>query len=204
MPVAKAEKSWPHRKELTKQYILKLNADILTLQEVHPNTFDEDFSFMYELGYDYLMEESANRYMRSAIFWRRDKLGFVQVFQKAHKCQIVQLAVENASSSCDSNPTLVPQKHVFVATCHLSVRDPRRRVRELMEVLRRTQKMAEQGGISMEKLALVLTGDFNTWPDIEDSPVRRFLLDNKLDTDFNAKFPVHEGRAECLVVSGMT
>ena len=197
------EKCWPYRKELTKQYILKLNADILTLQEINPSTFEEDFSFMSELGYDGIMEKSNNKYMRCAIFWRRGKLTLVQSEHRVYKCQIVQLKVENTSSDCESaSNELAPQEHVFVLTCHLSVGNPYKRVRELQNVLWRTQNLRVNGGILREHVAIVLTGDFNTWPDIADSPVRSFLLDGTIGPDFNEKYPVHTGGVGR--VAGMT
>ena len=190
---ARAVKSWPHRKELTKQYIMKLDADILTLQEVNPQTFDKDFSFMRELGYDFLMEKSSNKWMRCAIFWRRNKLVLAQAEHRPYKCQIAQLKIVNASSNCESASTeLMAQEWLFVLTCHLSASDPTKRVRELEDALFRTDRMRKKVNIHPDHVALVLAGDLNTFTDIANSPVRRFLLDGTIGPDYNEKYPVHK------------
>lgn len=187
---SKAVKSWPHRKELTKHYIMNMDADILTLQEVNPQTFKEDFSFMRELGYDSVMEESSNKWMRCAIFWRRNKLVLAQVEHRPYKCQIAQLEIVKESSNCESGSTeLIAQKWLFVLTCHLSASDPTKRVRELHDVMLRTEQMRKKGNIQSDHVALVLTGDLNTFTDIANSPVRRFLLDGTIGPDYNAKYP---------------
>ena len=192
--VRKAKKGWSYRKELTKQYIIKLDADILTLQEVNPQTFLVDFSFMHELGYDFFMEESNNNWMRCAIFWRRDKLMLAQAEHRVYKCQIAQLKILNSSSDCEPTSTgLMAQKWVFVLTCHLSAINPTKRVRELEDAMFHVEQMRKRSRIHPDHVALLLSGDMNTFTDIANSPVRRFLLDGMIGPDYNAKYPVHKG-----------
>ena len=191
----KTKKSWPHRKELTKKYIRKLDADILTLQEINPHTFAEDFNFMRELGYDGIMEDSKNKWMRCAIYFRRDKITLVQAEHKAYKCLIAQLQVKKVNSNCAASSTegLQAQQYLFVTTCHLSASSPGDRVRQVETALRLVDKIAKKSSIATIDIPLLLCGDFNTFVDVADSPVRRFLLDGILQANFNNKYPVRVG-----------
>lgn len=44
--------SWDYRRNLLRQRIAAVDADVVCLQEVSPLSFDDDFAFMAELGYD--------------------------------------------------------------------------------------------------------------------------------------------------------
>ncbi|KAI2514089.1 hypothetical protein MHU86_473 [Fragilaria crotonensis] len=44
--------AWSHRRDLLKNRIGLVNADVVCLQEVSPESFEDDFAFMAELGYD--------------------------------------------------------------------------------------------------------------------------------------------------------
>ena len=193
--IAKTKKNWPHRKELTKQYIRKLNADILTLQEINPNSFDEDFCFMRELGYDGIMEDSKNKWMRCAIYFRRSKIALIQADHKAYKCVVAQLQVQNKSLGgiAGSTEGLQAQRNVFVTTCHLSAKDAGDRVRQLETALKVAQKMAKKSGIKTDDIALLVCGDCNTFADVADSPVRRFMLDGIIKSNFKSLYPVCKG-----------
>ena len=191
--IEKSKKSWPHRKELSKQYIRKLDADILTLQEINPSSFDEDFCFLRELGYDGVMEDSKNKWMRCGIFFRRNKISLVKVDHKAYKCVVAQLQVQNSSSGdlAESTEGLQAQRYVFVTTCHLSASDAGDRVRQLETALKITGKMAKKSGIKSDDVALLVCGDCNTFVDVADSPVRRFMLDGIILPNFKSQYPVH-------------
>lgn len=43
---------WVYRRKLIEQRVSNVDADIVCFQEVSPTSFDSDFSFMAELGYD--------------------------------------------------------------------------------------------------------------------------------------------------------
>ena len=189
------KKSWPHRKTLTKQYIRRLNADILTLQEINPQTFAEDFSFMHELGYDGIMENSNNKWMRCGIFFRRDKITLVKAEHRAYKCLLAQFQVANVVSDGAAGLAegLQAQPYVFVATCHLAANCPTSRVRQLEKALKFAEKMANASNIATSDMALIVCGDFNTFEDLANSPVRRFMLDGQIQTTFNTEYPVRMG-----------
>merc|ERR1719498_1509586 len=44
--------SWDYRRDLLKEKIGSIDADVVCLQEVSPESFEQDFEFMQDLGYD--------------------------------------------------------------------------------------------------------------------------------------------------------
>jgi len=173
---------WEQRGKLMQQYIQALNADVVCLQEVRPDSFAKDFAFLHAEGsgdskFDAILEQSNNVFMRCAICFRTDKLRVVRVHKKTRRALIVTLEVLPAGSG-----------HQFVvATCHLSAGEKAgERVRQLEDILKNVDK---QYGASAKKngpresshIPLLLCGDFNSEP---QEACREFLLTKKLDPTF--------------------
>lgn len=49
--VPEEHRTWPYRQALMREYILKMEADIVCVQEASAETFDADFGFMKDAGY---------------------------------------------------------------------------------------------------------------------------------------------------------
>ena len=180
---------WPYRKRLTEQYILRLDADILALQEINPNTYFDDFAFMRNLGYSSILEESGNVWMRCAIFFRNDKFSLVQAEHGAPRCLIAEFKVESKYSFRRADG-MTEQRPLFIINCHLSRQDPTFRLVQLQSALNYADEMVKKNGYKVEDIALLLCGDFNTFMYTANSPVRRFLLDGVIEPDFNSKYKV--------------
>ena len=136
--VPKDLRAWePTRRVLTERYFASLDADIVCLQEINPNRFQEDFGFARALGYESVFEASRNQFMRCAVFYRREKFhavanktGFKYVSVrlepvKGTACATVPAADPPSSSSpppppgseVEAKPRAVP---LHVVTVHLS------------------------------------------------------------------------------------
>ncbi|CAM9774404.1 unnamed protein product, partial [Sphacelaria rigidula] len=70
--VPEEHRTWPYRQALMKDYLLKMDADIVCIQEASAETFDADFGFMKEAGYDSVLHSKFR--FRSATFFKTSKL----------------------------------------------------------------------------------------------------------------------------------
>ena len=61
--------AWPHRQALLRERIVGSGADIVALQETSPESFESDWAFMAEAGYDCALLSKGR--MRPATFWKR-------------------------------------------------------------------------------------------------------------------------------------
>ena len=66
-------RSWPARRRILVQQLLDARSDIICLQEVDAQHFQEDFDPLIQQGYQALMHQKG-RFMRCATFWKRNKL----------------------------------------------------------------------------------------------------------------------------------
>lgn len=155
--VPMAERLWQCRGQRMREYVLGLQADVICLQEVRPDTFEQDFQFLREAAYEMRMEKSNNIYMRCAIAWRSDKLRLVEEHKKTQRALIVTLETIVGPSAAppadddgghsglklESGACAFQQqrRQVVVATCHLSAgAKPDERTRQLEGILKTVEK----------------------------------------------------------------
>ena len=74
--VPEAATTWTARQSLLKDLLLRADADILTLQETSAESFESDFSFLFEAGYDCALHAKGR--MRPATFWKRGRFCLCQ------------------------------------------------------------------------------------------------------------------------------
>lgn len=103
-----------------------LDADVVCLQEVAPESFEDDFQFMQGLGYDGVELYRKGRF-RPATFWKKSKCHLVA--PAVHKDRSLLTAfriVENGEKN--ENPPW------YVLNCHLQAgKEGKRRVRQIQE-----------------------------------------------------------------------
>lgn len=68
--------SWDYRRDLLRQRIASVDADIVCLQEVSPLSFDDDFAFMNDLGYDGKEMFKKGRF-RPATFYKSSRVKLI-------------------------------------------------------------------------------------------------------------------------------
>lgn len=128
--------SWEVRKSLLQREISTTNCDVVCFQEVSADSFDSDFSFMRDLGYDQSEMYKRGRF-RPATFWKsarveavaapmhRDRvlvIPFRRVRAEGKEEQKEKKEQEQMSGTLSPPPQL-PDIHLplYVANCHLQV-----------------------------------------------------------------------------------
>jgi mRNA deadenylase 3'-5' endonuclease subunit Ccr4 len=138
------QSSWDYRRDLLKERLKLVNADVVCLQEVSPKSFEQDFDFMQELGYDGFELFKKGRF-RPATFW------------KTSQCELVTPAVHKDRSLLTAfriheRPPNKPAKNWYVLNCHLQAgRQSKRRVRQINEGVKGVLTLArkQKGGWSI-------------------------------------------------------
>jgi mRNA deadenylase 3'-5' endonuclease subunit Ccr4 len=131
------QSSWEYRCDLLKERLKLIGADVVCLQEVSPKTFEKDFEFMNELGYDGVELFKKGRF-RPATFWK-----------KSH-CDLASPPVHKDRSLLTSfrlvdRPPNTPVKNWYVLNCHLQAgRQAQRRVRQINEGVRAAMTLARK------------------------------------------------------------
>ena len=75
-----SKRTWPHRRGLIRERIAAAEADVVCIQEADGETFDDDFDFMVDMGYDHVLHKKFR--FRCATFYRREKF---ELDREAHK-----------------------------------------------------------------------------------------------------------------------
>jgi len=143
--------SWEYRQELMKQKIRTINADVVCLQEVSPQSFEDDFLFMKEeLGY-YGCEMFKRGRFRPATFWKTDKCSLVG--QPVHKDRTLLTVFEVKDCDNDTNDEkkaadaveqTVPQ-YWHVLNCHLQAGlQAKRRLRQIEDGVKASCRVAKE------------------------------------------------------------
>lgn len=153
--------TWDYRQELLKQKIRMINADVVCLQEVSPQSFDQDFLFMKEeLGYSGCEMFKRGRF-RPATFWKEDKCSLVGA--PVHKDRTLLTVFELKDSFAEeeemdekkvsevvdhTNETfgqeIVPQ-YWHVLNCHLQAGlQAKRRLRQIEEGVKASCRVAKE------------------------------------------------------------
>mmetsp|Transcript_44843 Transcript_44843/g.113514 ORF Transcript_44843/g.113514 Transcript_44843/m.113514 type:complete len:249 (+) Transcript_44843:1097-1843(+) len=155
-------RTWAARQQLFRAYFEQVAADIVCIQEASADSFEDDFGFMRELGYDHELHRKFR--FRSATFWRRDKF---QLQATAHKDR----TLINALQGCDGDSG----EALYVVNCHLSGgSQPERRFGQVHQALDQVRKEVVKSskaggnkgaagcGPDFSSVPVVVCGDFNS------------------------------------------
>ena len=197
-------RSWPYRQVLMMDYIKSLDVDILCVQEINPNCFTADFAFMKE-EYECVLEESNNKWMRCAIFWRKNVFKLKAPPRKTYRSIVLALTLTNSTSiqtdekvkkqqeKQEMKETIttssVQELDIIVATCHLAAGSvPDERLRQLHDALAAARKLTTLLKRSVDNTPVILSGDFNCGH--MNSTARQFLLNQLIDSTWiDPEFP---------------
>ena len=118
--------SWDYRHDLLRQRIASVDADVVCLQEVSPLSFDTDFAFMNELGYDGQEMFKKGRF-RPATFYKRSRIKLiVPAVHKDRTLLTIFRPVDDGKMNNVSN--------WYVLNCHLQAgSQASRRLRQMNE-----------------------------------------------------------------------
>mmetsp|Transcript_12417 Transcript_12417/g.36584 ORF Transcript_12417/g.36584 Transcript_12417/m.36584 type:complete len:660 (-) Transcript_12417:139-2118(-) len=209
VPMEKRE--WLHRQALIRDRLLLAGADIVCIQEADGETFERDFAFMEEAGYEHCLHRKFR--FRCATFFRKDKFALEQV---AHKDRTLVTELRSIDGSRALN----------VVNCHLSGGAvPERRLRQVHEALDQIRKWKAKVAITLEKqrnarrpsprniakaedalrlhveAGVIVCGDLNS---DGDTGVRRLLVEGSVDPDWREpqypKVPLTSKRKENSIV----
>ena len=130
--------TWDYRRNLLKDRIELINPDVVCMQEVSPDSFEEDFAFMKEvLGFDGVEMFKRGRF-RPATFWKKSKCDLVSTMHK-DRTLLTAFHLDLPSEHAHSN------KVWHVLNCHLQAgpQGPRR-VRQIDEGVSASFKLAKR------------------------------------------------------------
>lgn len=165
--------TWDFRRDLIKTRIELVNPDVVALQEVSPDSFEDDFSFMKELGYDGVQMFKRGRF-RPATFWRSRKCKIV--CPPVHKDRTLLTAFQLEGQE--------EEDHIWhVLNCHLQAgpQGPRR-VRQIDEGVSASFKLAKKlKEKDPRSPLLIVCGDFNGG---SECGAVRYLEDGGVDQSF--------------------
>lgn len=129
--------TWKHRQTLLRDKIQVLNADVVCLQEVAPDSFQDDFAFMEDLGYDGSVLFRKGRF-RPATFWKTTKCELAG--DPVHKDRTLLTAFrtvvnDGADEGSDTGVKKTDNsRYWYVLNCHLQAgSEGKRRVRQIQE-----------------------------------------------------------------------
>jgi len=185
-PANQFKSSWDYRSNLLKERIGQIDADVVCLQEVSPKSFEDDFSFMEELGYDGVEMFKKGRF-RPATFWKTNKLQLAA--PPVHKDRTLLTAFslkdQESKEKKDGDSSISDdERHWFCLNCHLQAgKEGGRRVRQINEGVRAamtlSRKLKEKE--PEENIRLIVCGDFNGGP---ECGAVRYLEDGAVDPEF--------------------
>ncbi|MEL6348748.1 MAG: endonuclease/exonuclease/phosphatase family protein [Myxococcota bacterium] len=145
-------RAWPHRQKLLANQLLESQADIICLQECSAESFDADFAFLLENGYEVRLHRKYR--FRCATFWRREKF---RLFEERQRDRTLLTSFQPMTGS--------PDRMVHVVNAHLSGGPaPERRFRQIFDVLDTLKKRIVRRSRDPQAAAVVLCGDFNSVP----------------------------------------
>ncbi|CAK9027471.1 CCR4-Not complex 3'-5'-exoribonuclease subunit Ccr4 (Carbon catabolite repressor protein 4) (Cytoplasmic deadenylase) (Glucose-repressible alcohol dehydrogenase transcriptional effector) [Durusdinium trenchii] len=142
---------WTERQALLRQQILDVGPEVLCLQEVCELSFQEDFGFLREAGYEILMHEKKGR-MRPATCWR----PHWQKITAQHKDRSLVVGLQRPGAGLE--PTTM-----FIVNVHLSAGpNADRRLRQVHEALDCVEKEIKKLKMNPAHVPIVFCGDFNS------------------------------------------
>jgi len=162
---------WTARQALMQQQLLAAAADVICLQEVSDQSFDQDFQFLCDAGYAALMHEKKGR-MRPATFWRRDGWESLGAVHKDRTLVVVLKRLIGPDAG----------KVVFLVNGHLSAGPSAdRRLRQIEDALSAVSKEAKRLSLDKQPIPTICCGDFNSQG---ISGVREILVNGQVTPDF--------------------
>lgn len=182
--------TWEYRRDLLRDRIAQVDADVVCLQEVSPVPFDDDFAFMEDLGYRGKEMFKKGRF-RPATFWKTDRCELVA--PPVHKDRTLLTALrrvddpvsgDKIEKNSESTPATTQRRNWYVLNCHLQAgKQAPRRLRQMNEgaraVLTLARKLKQKN--PEENVPLIVCGDFNGG--VECGAVR-YLEDGVVDETF--------------------
>ena len=189
VPMAKRE--WTHRHSLIQERILLSEADIVCIQEANGETFEKDFAFMEEAGYNHCLHNKFR--FRCATFFKKDKFVVEEI---AHKDRTLVTSLKSIQGD----------KLLNVVNSHLSGgAAPERRLRQVFEGLDQIRKWKNKAELTLQKqlkanrpspkniqraekalklqenAGTIVCGDFNS---DGNTGVRRLLVEGLVDPEW--------------------
>lgn len=164
--VPMAQRQWPHRQQLLKAQMMRVEPDVVAFQELSADSFEQDMGFMAALGYDHVLHRKFR--MRNATFFKRDRFELVT---ERHKDRTLLTTLRDLRG-----------RHVHVLNCHLAGGPyPERRFRQAFEGLDQIRKEAKKLGHRPEEAAVLVCGDFNSFPGV--TALERLLGETFVEPD---------------------
>ena len=185
------KREWKHRQNLIRERLLSSAADIVCIQEADGETFERDFAFMMENGYDHVLHKKFR--FRCATFFLKDKFVLEQA---SHKDRTLV-----ASLRCKGT-----NKVLHTVNCHLSGgAAPERRLRQVHDGLQQIQKYinalernlnqqrkgnrpspkliakAEEALKDYQDAGIIVAGDFNS---DGNTAVRKLLVEGCVEPEW--------------------
>jgi len=185
------KRKWSHRQKLIRERLLLSEADIVCIQEADGSTFDDDFAFMRDAGYDHCLHKKFR--FRCATFFKREKFTLAQV---AHKDRVLVTELKSMDN----------ERFLNIVNCHLSGgAAPERRLRQVYEGIEQIRKWKQAVTTTLEKqrnanrpnakniataeekcrladkAGIIVCGDFNS---DGNTGVRRLLVEGSVDPEW--------------------
>ena len=186
--------NWDYRRDLLKERIQKVDADVVCLQEIAPESFENDFSFMSDLGYDGVELYKKGRF-RPATFWKTSHCALVS--PAVHKDRSLLTAFNLKDLSEDP-------RYWYVANVHLQAgKNGPRRVRQMNEAIKGTLTLARKlkEPEPESTIRLIVCGDMNGE---QECGAIHFLEHGFVDETFlEDNEPVSSGRKELPLAQPM-
>ena len=193
------QRAWPHRARLTKANVLGTSggADIVCVQETSADSFESDFEFMAEAGYDHVLHSKFR--FRTATFFRRDKFE-LKSEKHGDRTLVTLLTLKRMSQEATKDG----ERSLFVVNCHLTGgpnADKRlRQVHDACEFMRKeinkmtnSKPTAKKGAQAEGKgpevqvpapTAVIICGDFN---EEGDTGVKKLLTEGLVPANFSTE-----------------
>lgn len=185
------KRQWKHRQSLIKERLLRSAADLVCIQEADGDTFEADFAFMKDHGYDHVLHKKFR--FRCATFFKRDKF---MLDQASHKDRTLVTSLRCTATD----------RVLHLVNCHLSGgAAPERRLRQVHDGLQQIQKYINNLELDLEKkekfknpspkliakaekaldeyqsAGVVVTGDFNS---DGNTAVRKLLVEGVVEPEW--------------------
>jgi len=180
-PIASTQ--WPARSALLSDRLLGSAADVVMLQECSAESFETDWAFLTEAGYDHALYSKGR--MRPATFWKRERLTLCDA------AGALLEATDTSASKLEGDRTLTTHLRLIgdeslppfhIVNVHLSAgQESRRRLRQVHETLEAIRKARAKLAKAPPPPCVVLGGDFNSQG---LSGVRRLLEAGEVLPDF--------------------
>jgi len=202
--VPTSARTWKHRQSLIRDRLLRSAADIICIQEADGDTFNADFAFMKDAGYDHVLHKKFR--FRCATFYKTDKYVLEKVGQKDRVLVTALRSIQDDNDTNDADDDHERDNNsriIHVLNCHLSGgAAPERRLRQVHEALEQTRKWknAAENSLNRQRKAkrpspknvaaaeetfrqyyeagVIVCGDFNS---DGNTGVRRLLVEGAVD-----------------------